>query len=116
MHSPSDALVRMANDIGKFFRSQGEERAIPGIVNHIRLFWEPRMKKQIFAYLDESGGAGLDPLPLKALEKLKADMHGMPTAAEARAAAEALAHAAPRSQAAEQPKAKVGGNGKRARG
>ena len=114
MHSPSDALVRMANDIGKFFRAQGEERAIAGISNHIKLFWEPRMKKQIFAHLDE-GGAGLDPLTLKALEKLKADMHGMPTAAEAKAAAEALTHAAPRSQPTER-KAKAGGNGKRARG
>ncbi len=90
MHSPSDALVRMANDIGKFFRSQGEERGVPGIANHIRLFWEPRMKKQIFAHLGQ-GGAGLDPMPLKALQQLKADMHGMPTAAEAKAAAAALA-------------------------
>ncbi|MBN8911951.1 MAG: formate dehydrogenase subunit delta [Rhizobiales bacterium] len=86
MHSPNDALVRMANDIGKFFRSQGEERAIAGIANHIKLFWEPRMKKQIFAHLDE-GGAGLDPLSLKGLQKLKADMHGKSTMADAEAAA-----------------------------
>lgn len=44
------------------------------------------MKKQIFAHLDE-GGAGLDPLTLKALQKLKADMHGKSTMAEAQAAA-----------------------------
>lgn len=86
MHSPVDTLVRMANDIGKFFRAQGEEKAIVGISNHIKLFWEPRMKKQIFAHLDE-GGAGLDPLTLKALQKLKADMHGKSTMAEAQAAA-----------------------------
>ncbi|WP_020086349.1 MULTISPECIES: formate dehydrogenase subunit delta [Hyphomicrobium] len=92
MHSPSDALVRMANDIGKFFRSQGEERAVVGIADHIQKFWEPRMKKQIFEHLDE-GGAGLDPLALKALEKLKFDMRGKPTAAEAKAAIEAEAQA-----------------------
>lgn len=45
----------MANDIGKFFRSQGEERGVEGIADHIRKFWEPRMKKQIFAHLDEGG-------------------------------------------------------------
>lgn len=55
MHSPNDTLVRMANDIGKFFRSQGEERGVEGIADHIRKFWEPRMKKQIFAHLDEGG-------------------------------------------------------------
>jgi formate dehydrogenase subunit delta len=90
MHSPSDTLVRMANQIGKFFASQGDERGIAGIADHIRKFWEPRMKKQIFAHLDE-GGAGLDRITLAALQKLKADMHGMPTAAEAKAAAEAAA-------------------------
>lgn len=110
MSSPTSTLVRMANDIGKFFRAQGEEKAIAGISNHIKMFWEPRMKKQIFAHLD-AGGAGLDPLTLKAVQKLKADMHGMPTAAEAKAAAEALAHAAPIPQPAEPPRAKAGGNG-----
>ncbi|HML43742.1 MAG TPA: hypothetical protein PKE13_12575, partial [Hyphomicrobium zavarzinii] len=39
------------------------------------------------------GGAGLDPLALKALEKLKFDMRGKPTAAEAKAAIEAEAQA-----------------------
>jgi formate dehydrogenase subunit delta len=94
VHSPSDTLVRMANDIGKFFRSQGEERALIGISNHIKLFWEPRMKKQIFAHLDE-GGAGLDPLTLKALQKLKTDMRGKSTAAEAQAALAEMAEVGP---------------------
>lgn len=117
MHSSVDTLIRMANQIGKFFAPQGEARAIAGISDHVRKFWEPRMKKQIFAHLD-AGGAGLDPLTLKALEKLKADMHGMPTMAEARAAAAAAAPA-PR-PAVEPPKvtagAAAGGNGKRVRG
>jgi hypothetical protein len=42
-------------------------------------------------------------------------MHGMPTVAEAKAAAEALAQKAPVPQPAQQPKANAGGNGKRAR-
>lgn len=114
MHAPSNTLVRMANDIGNFFRAQGEEKAIAGIADHVRKFWEPRMKKQIFAHLDE-GGAGLNPLTLKALEKLKADMHGFSTMAEAKAAAEAIALGDPVPQPAQQAKAKAGGNGKRAR-
>jgi formate dehydrogenase subunit delta len=100
----------MANQIGKFFSAQGGERAIAGIADHVKKFWEPRMKKQIFAYLDE-GGAGLDPLTLAALQKLKADMHGMSTAAEAQAAAEAAA-ARKVSQPAQQAKAKASGRAK----
>jgi formate dehydrogenase subunit delta len=94
VHSPTDTLVRMANDIGNFFRAQGEERAIMGISNHIRLFWEPRMKKQIFEHL-HNGGAGLNPLTLKALQKLSHDMRGKSTAAEAQAALAEMAEVGP---------------------
>jgi formate dehydrogenase subunit delta len=60
----------MANDIGKFFRAQGEERAVNGVADHIKKYWEPRMKVGIFQHLD-AGGAGLDPSVLKALKKLR---------------------------------------------
>ncbi|MBX9861640.1 MAG: formate dehydrogenase subunit delta [Hyphomicrobium sp.] len=115
-HSPTDNLVRMANQIGKFFAAQGDERGVAGIADHIKKFWEPRMKKQIFAFLDE-GGAGLDPITLKGLQKLKADMHGFSTAAEAKAAADALVAqgnvaAAEAAKTAAKP-AKNGGKGAR---
>ncbi len=55
-----DRLVYMANQIGKFFDSQGRDKAVPGIAEHIRKFWDPRMRTAIFAHLD-AGGAGLDP-------------------------------------------------------
>ena len=94
MSSPTDTLIRMANDISNFFRSQGEEKAIAGIANHVRLFWEPRMKKQIFEVLDK-GGEGLSPLALQALQKLKTDMAGKSTAAEAEAALKEMAEVGP---------------------
>lgn len=94
MSSPTETLIRMANDISKFFRVQGEERAIAGISNHVRLFWEPRMKKQIFEILDQ-GGEGLNPLALEALQKLKRDMRGKSTAAEAEAALKEMAEVGP---------------------
>jgi formate dehydrogenase subunit delta len=98
----------MANDIEKFFKVQGEERAIAGIADHIKKFWEPRMKAQIFAHLDE-GGAGLDPLTLKALQNLKAAMHGKSTMAEAKAAAQAETKSKQVSQVPpQQAKAKAG--------
>ena len=59
MSSP-DRLVYMANQIGKFFHSQGNGKAVPGIAEHIKKFWDPRMRTAILAHLD-NGGAGLDP-------------------------------------------------------
>jgi formate dehydrogenase subunit delta len=69
-HDPSAKLVMMANQIGKFFASQREEIRVPGIAEHIKKFWEPRMRNQIFAHLD-AGGAGLDPVVKTALETLR---------------------------------------------
>ena len=65
-----DKLVMMANQIGKFFASQGANAAVPGIAEHIKKFWEPRMHLAIFAYID-AGGEGLDPPVREALETLR---------------------------------------------
>ena len=65
-----DKLVMMANQIGTFFASQGEAAAVPGIAEHIRKFWEPRMRQAIFAHLD-AGGAGLRPDVKQALDSLR---------------------------------------------
>jgi formate dehydrogenase subunit delta len=64
-----DKLVYMANQIGKFFASQGHESASSGTADHIKKFWDPRMRAQIFAHL-EAGGAGLDPAVREAIERL----------------------------------------------
>ena len=63
-------LVYMANQIGAFFQSQGEAAALAGVADHLAKFWDPRMRDAIFAQVD-SGGEGLQPLVLKAIESLK---------------------------------------------
>ena len=68
--SPEQRLVYMANQIGKFFQSQGHDKAVPGVADHIRKFWDPRMRKQIYAHL-AAGGAGLDPSVREAIASLK---------------------------------------------
>ncbi len=65
-----DKLVMMANQIATFFASQGEERALPQITEHIQAFWDPRMRREIAAHVAE-GGDGLSPLALAALKNLK---------------------------------------------
>jgi len=69
-HDGSEKLVMMANQIGQFFASQREATRVPGIADHIRKFWEPRMREKIFAHLD-AGGAGLTPVVREALESLR---------------------------------------------
>ncbi len=68
--SHDDRLVYMANQIGKFFQSQGHDQAVAGVAEHIRKFWDPRMRKAIFAHLD-AGGAGLDQNVREALTTLQ---------------------------------------------
>ncbi len=64
-----DKLVYMANQIGKFFTSQGQEQAAAGTAEHIKKFWDPRMRAEIVAHL-KAGGAGLDPVVRMAIERL----------------------------------------------
>jgi formate dehydrogenase subunit delta len=61
----------MANQIGKAFRSQGEEAAVKATAEHIRKFWDPRMRATILQHL-ANGGAGLDPVARRAVERLQA--------------------------------------------
>jgi formate dehydrogenase subunit delta len=65
-----DKLVYMANQIGKFFASQGADKAATAIAEHLRKFWDPRMRTAIIAHF-EAGGAGLDPFVREAVDKLR---------------------------------------------
>lgn len=67
--SSTDRLVMMANQISRFFAHGGEAKAVPAIADHLKKFWEPRMRRAIIAHL-AAGGAGLDPFALKAVENL----------------------------------------------
>jgi len=67
--SHDNKLVYMANQIGRAFNPQTEEKAVAAIADHIRKFWEPRMRKAIDQHLD-TGGEGLDPRVVKALKSL----------------------------------------------
>lgn len=64
-------LVRMANQIADFFRAYPQEEAVRETANHIRNFWEPRMRRQIYAYVDKKG-EGLKPLARDAIASLAA--------------------------------------------
>jgi formate dehydrogenase subunit delta len=69
-HNTAEKLVYMANQIGTFFKSQGGDAVVQGTAEHIKKFWDPRMRNMIFAHLD-AGGAGLEPQVRIAIEKLR---------------------------------------------
>ena len=63
-----DKLAYMANQIGKFFDHKPEGDAVAAIEDHIRKFWDPRMRNRILAEMDT---AELAPRVRRALEALK---------------------------------------------
>lgn len=69
-----DYLIRMANDIGAFFASEADPKvAAASIHMHLQRFWDPRMRSQIIAHYNSSGGAGLEGAVLAAVKQLAAE-------------------------------------------
>ncbi len=61
-------LVQMANQIAEYHAVfPKHEEAVDGVANHLRRFWEPRMRSAIYEHLDGHKGAGLHPLVIEAL-------------------------------------------------
>jgi formate dehydrogenase subunit delta len=69
----NQSLVRMANRIGDFFEAMpARDRAMADIADHMRKFWEPRMRRAILEYLDKNGGDGLKEIVWTALTRHRA--------------------------------------------
>lgn len=69
-----DHLVAMANQIGTFFASKPHEQGVREAADHIRQFWDPRMRKALSGHL-QAGGQGLAPLALEAAWLLERQPH-----------------------------------------
>ena len=65
-----DRLVRMANQIGDFYASMPEREATAGAASHLRLYWTPKMIREIIAFADE-GHPGLNAVAARAVQSLK---------------------------------------------
>lgn len=65
-------LIAMANQVAGFFRAQGEAAVIDGVEDHLRKFWDPRMRREIVAAACQ-GRAGFAPGVREAVERLAAD-------------------------------------------
>lgn len=64
-----DLMIHRANQIALYFASYPREEAIAGIADHLRKFWERRMREQITRHVAE-GGQGLHELAAEAVKQL----------------------------------------------
>ena len=65
-----ERLVTMANDVGAFFAADPDKsEAARNVANHLKRFWDPRMRREIVAHYRE-GGAGLDTIVRSAVALL----------------------------------------------
>jgi formate dehydrogenase subunit delta len=51
-------LVDMVNEIGAFFVGEDPAKAAQNVANHLRRYWDPRMRRQIIQHAG-TGGEGL---------------------------------------------------------
>ena len=73
MHT--DALIRMANQIGSFFEAMPDRtEALEGIAQHIRKFWEPRMRRELLAHVDGGGSTGLSAMVSEAIARHRGEL------------------------------------------
>jgi formate dehydrogenase subunit delta len=68
-HDTLDTLVKMANQIGQFFSAQKHQDQAAGAAEHLRKFWDPRMRASIVDYVAK-GGEGLNPTALEAVKRI----------------------------------------------
>jgi len=54
-------LIKMANQIGDFFEAMPDRtQALEDAAQHIKRFWEPRMRREFLAHIDSAGASGLN--------------------------------------------------------
>jgi formate dehydrogenase subunit delta len=76
-----DLLIKMANEIGEFFAGTTDAQAAArDVANHLKRYWEPRMRAQIVKYYEERQGAGLSEVAKSAVALLYAASKAPPAA------------------------------------
>ena len=66
-------LAAMANQIASFFATQRGQSGALETADHLRKFWEPRMRADLMSRVDTDGAeaAGLSPMAAAAIEELR---------------------------------------------
>jgi formate dehydrogenase subunit delta len=70
------AHVRLANDVAAQFHSRPPAEGAAAVAEHLRMFWDPRMRAALLAHVD-AGRDGLDPLAVTAAGMLRGPCSSM---------------------------------------
>lgn len=62
--------VRLANDVAVQFAHRPADEAAGAVARHLRMFWDPRMRRALLAHV-EGGGVGLEPVVISAVGLLR---------------------------------------------
>ena len=63
-----EQLIKMANQIGAFLEAMPDrEEAMAGVMQHLRNYWDPRMRRQLLKHVADGQGEGLSPFTLESL-------------------------------------------------
>jgi formate dehydrogenase subunit delta len=53
-------LVKMVNEIASFFEAEPDRAlALAGVADHLKRFWDPRMRRELLRWVDDHHGDGL---------------------------------------------------------
>ena len=57
----AEPLVKMVNEIGRHFEAMpAREAALKSVAQHLKSFWEPRMRRALLAHVDAHAAARSD--------------------------------------------------------
>ncbi len=68
-----EQLIKMANQIGDFFEAMPDRaQALEDAAQHIKRFWEPRMRREFLAHIDSAGTGELNETVAQAVARHRA--------------------------------------------
>jgi formate dehydrogenase subunit delta len=70
-----EKLIGMANQIGDFFGAMPDRgQAVADIAGHLRRMWDPRMRRDLYAFIDRHGTDGLQEIVRDAVLSRRHDL------------------------------------------
>lgn len=72
MQRPDDKLVRMANQIARFYASAPSgARQTADVADHLNKFWDPRMREKLAARAESGDTADMHELVVEAIPAIR---------------------------------------------
>ena len=68
----TESVIRKANQLSANFSYQGDDRAAESVAAHMKSFWPPTERHELFRLVDDHDGR-LRPIAVAAAERLRAE-------------------------------------------